>query len=51
MIAAWWSLVAFVAGGCAGLLLIGLMRTAAEQDLSAPEPIELNDRPRSIRNG
>lgn len=51
MIPAWWSLVAFVAGGCAGLLLIGLMRTAAEHDISAPEPVELNDRRRSLRNG
>jgi hypothetical protein len=30
IISIWWALAAFMAGGCGGLLLIGLMLTSAE---------------------
>ena len=30
MISAWWLLIAFVAGGCSAILVIALMRTAAD---------------------
>jgi len=30
MISVWWLLVAFVGGGCAGILLMALMRMSAE---------------------
>ena len=30
MASAWWSLVAFVGGGCAGMLLMALMRMAGD---------------------
>ena len=30
MAPAWWSLVAFVGGGCAGMLLMALMRMAGD---------------------
>ena len=51
MIPIWWTLVTFVAGGCAGLLLIALMRTASDRDDDAFRPIDPGDRPCSIRNG
>ena len=51
MIPVWWILVAFVAGGWAGLLLTALMRTAADHDASAIEPLRANDRTCSIRSG
>lgn len=40
MITAWWIFVAFVAGGCAGLLLIALLQTAADQSPDALVPAE-----------
>jgi hypothetical protein len=36
MITAWWIFVAFVVGGCAGLLLTALLRTAADPDALVP---------------
>ena len=30
MISAWWTLFAFFGGGCAGVLLVALMRVAAD---------------------
>ncbi len=30
MISAWWTLIAFIGGGCAGMLLFALMRVAAD---------------------
>ena len=35
MITAWWIFVAFVVGGCAGLLLTSLLRIAADQSPDA----------------
>ena len=43
MIPIWWALVAFMAGGCAGLLLFALMRSAAEQDAPPPLSTELRN--------
>ena len=40
MITAWWIFVAFVVGGCAGLLLTALLRTAADQSPDALVPAE-----------
>ena len=40
MITAWWIFVAFVAGGCAGLLLTSLLRIAADQSPDASVPAE-----------
>jgi len=40
MITAWWIFVAFLAGGCAGLLLIALLRAAADQSSDALVPAE-----------
>jgi hypothetical protein len=37
MISAWWTLVAFIGGGCGGLLLFALMRVAADP---VPESVE-----------
>jgi hypothetical protein len=37
MISAWWTLVAFIGGGCAGMLLIALMRVAAD---AVPRSVE-----------
>jgi hypothetical protein len=37
MISAWWTLFAFIGGGCAGVLLIALMRVAADP---VPLPVE-----------
>jgi hypothetical protein len=41
MISVWWVLVAFVGGGCAGILVMALMRMSAdlpEQSMHAPNP-------------
>jgi hypothetical protein len=35
MISVWWTLVAFIGGGCAGLLLVALMRAAADPEEQA----------------
>ena len=32
MISAWWTLFAFIGGGCAGVLLIALMRVTAHAE-------------------
>jgi uncharacterized protein involved in exopolysaccharide biosynthesis len=40
MITAWWIFVAFVLGGCAGLLLTALLRTAADQPRDASVPAD-----------
>ncbi len=40
MITAWWIFVAFAVGGCAGLLLTALLRTAADQSSDALVPAE-----------
>jgi hypothetical protein len=40
MITAWWIFVAFVLGGCAGLLLTALLRTAADQTRDALAPAD-----------
>jgi hypothetical protein len=37
MISAWWTLLAFIGGGCAGVLLIALMRVAAD---AVPRSVE-----------
>ena len=37
MISAWWTLFAFIGGGCAGVLLIALMRVAAD---AVPRSVE-----------
>jgi hypothetical protein len=37
MISVWWTLFAFIGGGCAGVLLISLMRVAAD---AAPQSVE-----------
>ncbi len=34
MISAWWTLCAFIGGGCAGVLVIALMRIAADPERS-----------------
>jgi hypothetical protein len=36
MISAWWTLFAFIGGGCAGVLLFALMRVSAD-----PVPLSL----------
>lgn len=41
MIPVWWILIAFVAGGCGGLLLFALIRMAADQDAHLPLATEL----------
>ena len=55
MISAWWLLVAFVGGGCAGILLMALMRMAGdlpEQSNTCPkgwignDPIRLSEQVR-----
>lgn len=40
MITAWWIYVAFVVGGCAGLLLAALLRTAADPSSDPLVPAE-----------
>jgi hypothetical protein len=40
MISTWWTLFAFIGGGCAGVLLIALMRVAAD-----PVPRSVERRP------
>ena len=40
MITAWWIFVAFVVGGCAGLLVTSLLRIAADQSPDALAPAE-----------
>ena len=37
MISTWWTLFAFIGGGCAGVLLIALMRVAAD---AGPRSVE-----------
>ena len=37
MISAWWTLFAFIGGGCAGVLLTTLMRVAAD---AVPRSVE-----------
>jgi hypothetical protein len=37
MISAWWTLFAFIGGGCAGMLLFALMRVAAD---AAPRSVD-----------
>ncbi len=37
MISAWWTVFAFIGGGCAGVLLIALMRVAAD---AVPRSVE-----------
>lgn len=37
MISAWWTLFAFIGGGCAGVLLTALMRVAAD---AVPRSVE-----------
>jgi len=40
MITSWWIFVAFVVGGCAGLLVASLLRIAADQSSDASVPAE-----------
>lgn len=51
MISVWWIVVAFVVGGCAGFLLMALMRTVADEDASAHEAAKGNEGSCSTRNG
>jgi esterase/lipase superfamily enzyme len=44
MITAWWIFVAFVVGGCAGLLVTSLLRIAADQSPDALVPAECSFR-------
>jgi uncharacterized protein involved in exopolysaccharide biosynthesis len=44
MTTAWWILVAFVLGGCAGLVLTALLRTAADQSRDTLVPAECGKR-------
>ena len=37
MISAWWTLFAFIGGGCAGMLLIALIRVATD---AVPRSVE-----------
>jgi len=37
MISAWWTLFAFIGGGCAGMLLMALMQIAAD---AVPRSVE-----------
>jgi hypothetical protein len=55
MITAWWIFVAFALGGCAGVLLIALLRSAADQDSGALfaaqcESCGRRDKPGSLTN-
>ena len=46
MISVWWTLVAFISGGCAGIFLMALMRVAgdlAQQSDTAPREWAGND--------
>jgi hypothetical protein len=45
MIAGCWIFVAFALGGCAGLFLTALLRTAAEPDFDARLPAEYRKAP------
>jgi hypothetical protein len=37
MISAWWTLFAFIGGGCAGVLLIALMRVTVDAESRSVE--------------
>jgi hypothetical protein len=50
MITGWWIFVAFVVGGCAGLLVTSLLRIAADQSPDALVPAECRKR-RQPRRG
>lgn len=43
MVSMWWLLWAFLAGGYAGALLIGLMSMASRQDVKPREAVRIGD--------
>lgn len=55
MMSMWWLLVAFILGGYAGAIVVGLMSMAAgrDEDVAAEKALvkRLRDRPRRERHG
>jgi hypothetical protein len=45
MVSVWWLLVAFMAGGCAGILAIALMHMAGGLPEQSPQVPDLNGTP------
>jgi hypothetical protein len=45
MVSAWWLLLAFFGGGCAGILAVALMRMSGELPEPSPNVPDLNTQP------